>query len=72
MESNEDTHYNQEPATNNPENAPSSGASAGHYLVSEKTEGVTVDPDELDKQQTGLGEQNHGDDFMGKANKTKE
>lgn len=72
MESNEETHYNQEPETNNPDAAPSSGGRAGSYLVSEKTEDVTVDTGELDKQESGLGEQNHGDDFLGKANKEKE
>ena len=65
----EETGYNQEPETNNPDVGTSSGGRDGSYLVSEKTEDVTVNTRELDKQEPGLGEQNHGDDFLGKANK---
>ena len=65
----QETGYNQEPQTNDPQTGTSSGGRDGGYLVSEKTEGVTVDTDKLDRQEPGLGEQNQGDDFLGKANK---
>lgn len=55
--------YNTDPEANDP-------ATGNGELVSEKTDDVTVDTRLLDRQETGEGEENHGDDFLGKANKT--
>ncbi len=71
MESNEKK-YSQDAEMNRAELNAESGGPNGGILVSEKTEDVTVDTGELDRQESGLGEQNHGDDFLGKANKEKE
>lgn len=65
MENQDKTTYDAEPETNDSD--PGSG-----ILVSEKTEDVTVDKGEIDRQQAGVGEENDGDDFLGKANKKKE
>ncbi len=63
MENQEKEGYNAEPETNNP-------TTGNGTLVSEKTEDVTVDTRKIDREQSGEGEENHGDDFLGKANKT--
>lgn len=65
MENQDKMTYDDEPETNDSD--PGSG-----ILVSEKTEDVTVDKGEIDRQQAGVGEENDGDDFLGKANKKKE
>lgn len=62
METQEKSHFNEEPQTNDPQ-------TGNGFLVSEQTEGVTVDKGVMDKQESGLGEENNGDDYLGEANK---
>lgn len=57
---------------NNGNAEPETNDSGTGVLVSEKTEDVTVDKRQMNRQDRGLGEENHGDDFLGKANKKKD
>ncbi|MBC8152143.1 MAG: hypothetical protein H7Z72_04465 [Bacteroidetes bacterium] len=60
---NQDKVNDSQPTTNEPGTG---------VLVSVQTEDVTVDAGEIDRQQAGVGEENRGDDFLGRENKRRE